>query len=179
MPEQEGYFAVAAHQDTVYVRVIGLAGMTTSTCIRKFLDRTLEDGYRRFIFDLRKCSTMDSTFMGILAGAAIYKDAERPVRVVVVNARSELADLLKGLGLTELLTIREGEIESPNITTQMLYDEPTEEEVLEIVQAAHRNLVRMNESNQKQFGKFLEIFEQQIENKKAQSLRKEDRALEA
>jgi anti-sigma B factor antagonist len=55
--------------------------------------------------DLHRCSVMDSTFMGTLAGIALRLREFGNGRLLVRNANERNSDLLKNLGLNNLFEI--------------------------------------------------------------------------
>ncbi len=73
----------------------------------------VERGYREFIVDLDQCATMDSTFMGTMAGIALrLKELGRGhLRVVHCPPRSH--ELLTGLGLDQIFAIQSNGSQAP------------------------------------------------------------------
>ena len=64
-------FLVDAESDPVAVRVLGRASFQNSACLKDFIGEMLRTGHVRFVLDFERCSGIDSTFLGVLAGAAL------------------------------------------------------------------------------------------------------------
>jgi hypothetical protein len=62
------YIAVARGSDLIVVRVVGAGNMITAPGLADFADEQRKHGFKRFVFDLEKCTRMDSTFMGVMVG---------------------------------------------------------------------------------------------------------------
>jgi len=64
-------FFVDAHADPVVMRIEGRASFQNSGCLRDFVTEMLAQGKTRLVIDFQHCTSMDSTFLGILAGVAL------------------------------------------------------------------------------------------------------------
>jgi hypothetical protein len=62
------YIAVARGSDLVVIRVVGAGNMLTAPGLADFADEQRKRGYRRFVFDMERCTRLDSTFMGVMVG---------------------------------------------------------------------------------------------------------------
>jgi len=163
MSEPEGYYQVGLSRTAVYVRVIGLATMYTAACVRDFVERMLEEGYAKAVFDLEDCCGMDSTFLGVLAGVATYDGADDMPSVIVVNAAPPNRHLLESVGLTELIEVCDGRIDRPDIRLESLRERTREEERLDLVRSAHEKLVQIDDRNEEVFGAFLNALKAQMD----------------
>ena len=96
---------VGTANHTVWVRVEGKGSFLNSTGLKEFSKEMMNRGYRDFVVDLSKCPVMDSTFMGTLAsvGLDLRRFGQGELRLIKLNERNR--DLLKNLGLDQLLTI--------------------------------------------------------------------------
>jgi anti-sigma B factor antagonist len=96
----------------VWVRVDGKGCFLNAGAISTFASEMLERGHRRFVVDMALCPTMDSTFMGTLAGIALKLqksvggDGAAELMLVQVNDRNR--ELLSGLGLDHLMRVESG-----------------------------------------------------------------------
>jgi anti-anti-sigma factor len=70
---------------SVLVRVDGRASFQNSSCLRDFISEMLARGKTRFVLDFQRCASMDSTFLGVLAGAAIELRKHAPQGSIVVT----------------------------------------------------------------------------------------------
>jgi anti-sigma B factor antagonist len=89
----------------VHVKVEGKGSFQNSPALKEFSKVMLDRGFRNFVVDLNRCSVMDSTFMGTLAGIALRLREFGNGRLLVRNANERNADLLKNLGLNNLFEI--------------------------------------------------------------------------
>jgi hypothetical protein len=64
-------YLVDAYSDPVVVRIEGRASFLNSACLRDFVNQMLKSGKNRFVIDFLRCTSMDSTFLGVLAGFAL------------------------------------------------------------------------------------------------------------
>ena len=89
----------------VHVKVEGKGSFLNSPALKEFSKEMLARGFRNFVVDLHRCSVMDSTFMGTLAGIALRLREFGNGRLLVRNANERNSDLLKNLGLNNLFEI--------------------------------------------------------------------------
>jgi anti-anti-sigma regulatory factor len=66
---KESEIFVSCADRVVWVRVEGNGLSTNSTALKDLAKKMIHRGARDFIVDLCNCATMDSTFMGTLAGS--------------------------------------------------------------------------------------------------------------
>jgi anti-sigma B factor antagonist len=109
---------VGVNGPAVWVKVAGKGSFLNSGNLKEFACEMIQRGYREFIVDLNECATMDSTFMGTLAGVALrLKELGRGhLRVVHCPPRSH--ELLSGLGLDQIFAIQSNGSQAP--TCQLL-----------------------------------------------------------
>jgi anti-anti-sigma factor len=96
---------VGVTNGAVHVKVEGKGSFQNSQALKEFSKEMLVRGFRNFIVDLHRCSVMDSTFMGTLAGIALRLREFSNGRLLVRNANERNSDLLKNLGLNNLFEI--------------------------------------------------------------------------
>ncbi len=160
---QTGYYEVAIGKRAVYVRVHGLASMNNCLCLRDCIEHALADGHNFVIVDLKDCTGMDSTFMGVLASAATPYRRDPPPGVAVVNADKRLAGLLDSVGISELVYVDPAPFEPPQIAFIRLNESaPDDDARLACVHAAHRELIEVAAENEKVFGPFLSVLESEM-----------------
>lgn len=165
MPHAEDYVEVALEGSAQYIRVHGLGTMHTCTGLRAFANDALERSYEDVIINLRDCSGLDSTFMGVLGGIALYFPEEERPHVMVINADEHNRNLLEGIGLSAVLHIRNGEVTLPEVEMYRLRDEwASEDERIRFIQEAHENLVQIDQGNVARFGPFLQMLKEELED---------------
>jgi len=98
----------AGLSNVVWIRIDGKGSYRISGQLRDFMMEMLEGGSSKFVIDLDRCTTMDSTFMGTLLGISKDVVAAAPDGLVdIVNANGRNVQLLKNLGLTSILSVDE------------------------------------------------------------------------
>ena len=159
MNDSTAKIEVALSEHMLYVRITGLATMHNCATLSEFCRNMLDRGYEEAVFDMKTCTGMDSTFMGMMAGLAVhYRHLSEPV-VVVVNADEHCCHLMDGLGISALVDVRLEPIDIPDVETHEICDAwESDEEKIEFITEAHRTLVKIDKRNKERFGQFLEAF---------------------
>ena len=161
-------YLVDAYSDPVVVRVEGRASFQNSGCLRDFVTEMLARGKRRFILDFQSCASMDSTFLGVLAGAAIELGKSTPEGgLVVARAGPRNLELMRNLGLHRLLTIDTGGavVSFQNCDMALQCKRQSEAESARLVLEAHENLVAADEANRTKFQDVLAFLRNRVEQK--------------
>ena len=154
----QGYFLVAASDDIVYSRVVGLGTMNNSIAFQQFIMNLERKAERKFIFDLSQCDGFDSTFMGILLG--ISREAKL---VVLVNALEEHSRILSEVGIDRMVHLCDSPVELPAIELQRLESRVvSHDERQRVVLNAHENLVRLDSRNEEEFGQFVDLLRDEL-----------------
>jgi anti-sigma B factor antagonist len=170
MPETatKPVYLVDAYSDPVVVRIDGRASFQNSTSLRDFIAEMLRMGRTRFVLDFQHCASMDSTFLGVLAGAALeLKKKTTDGSLVLARVGQRNLELIRNLGLHRLLTVDGGE----TAATSANCDKPLEsKKCSELEQArgvleAHENLVSVDEANRSKFQDVLSFLRNRVEQK--------------
>lgn len=161
-----GFYEVAVGKRAVYIRVHGHASMNNCFCLRDFIDRMLHVGHSFFVVDLADCAGMDSTFMGVLAGAATYEQNGKAPGIAAVNVGEPLVRLLRSVGLTELIFIEADRFDVPvDLEFVRLEEQATEEDRLILIRAAHEQLIKICDHNEEVFGPFVAALEMEMKQR--------------
>jgi anti-sigma B factor antagonist len=154
----------------VVVRVEGRASFQNSTALRDFITEMLARGKTRFVLDFQQCTSMDSTFLGVLAGAAIElrkmaKDKNGGLVIARVGQRN--LELMRNLGLHRLLTIDAGNgtLNFDKCDKPLEAKQCGEIENARMVLEAHENLVNADEANRTKFQDVLAFLRNRVEQK--------------
>lgn len=145
---------VSALDRTAFVKITGRANFTLSVNFKTLLAELREHGYLSYVLDLSECMTMDSTFLGVLAGFAI-KLADDPNQSVpshclqLLNPNQRVIDLLENLGIAHLFQIVHGTnpAEATLRPTPQTEKDPTREELSQTCLEAHQTLMAVNPDN--------------------------------
>ena len=156
MPEaaNKPVYLVDPNSDPVVVRIDGRACFQNSACLRDFVTEVLKQGKHRFVLDFQNCASMDSTFLGVLAGTALELRKLKPAgSLVLARVGQRNHELIRNLGLHRLLSVEVGEFSTNTSTcnTALLCANQTELDSARLVLSAHENLVSVDESNREKF----------------------------
>lgn len=102
---QETQILVAQQGPAAIVQVQGRGSFKNAGAVKSFYQEMLGQGIRQFVFDLEKCTYMDSTFMGTLAGLGSKLKPEPDGSVKIVNVSERNLELLQNLGLDRVVNI--------------------------------------------------------------------------
>jgi anti-sigma B factor antagonist len=168
MPEiaTKPVYLVDAYSDPVVVRIDGRACFQNSPCLRDFFSELLRQGKTRFVLDFKHCATMDSTFLGVLAGTALeLKKKTPPGSLVLARVGQRNLELIRNLGLHRLLTVDAGyfAMNFENCKDPLQCRNHTELENARLVLEAHENLVSADESNRGKFQDVLVFMKNRVE----------------
>src|SRR5882757_7715654 len=157
MPEiaQKPVYLVDAYSDPVVVRIDGRACFQNSACLRDFISEMLRQGKTRLVLDFQNCASMDSTFLGVLAGAALELKKTAPGgSLVLARVGQRNLELIRNLGLHRLLTVDAGNFPMNFGNCDTALNCPPNRSELEnarMVLEAHENLVSVDEGNRAKF----------------------------
>lgn len=161
-------YLVDAYSDPVVVRIEGRASFQNSACLRDFITEMLHRGKSRFVLDFHHCTGMDSTFLGVLAGAALQLKKAVPAGSLVVARTSQRNyDLIRNLGLHRLLTLDAAGTAgaAASVPTPLECHGRSEIETARLVLEAHENLVAADEANRSKFQDVLTFLRNRVEQK--------------
>ena len=170
MPElaSKPVYLVDAYSDPVVVRIEGRACFQNSACLRDFIAEMVRQGKTRFVLDFLHCASMDSTFLGVLAGAAIELRKIAPAgSLVLARVGPRNLELIRNLGLHRLLTVDAGDfpMNFDKCDTALQCADRTELENARLVLEAHENLVSVDEANRTKFQDVLAFLKNRVEQK--------------
>jgi anti-sigma B factor antagonist len=146
---------VAIFDSLVCVKVCGRANFTTSVDLKKVVNELAQRGYTRFGIDLADCQTMDSTFLGVLAGIGLKfspnsATAENPA-VLIYNPSVRVLDLLENLGVAHLFKIVNDADTKKEHFEPVVEEQASRVEVTRTCLEAHKTLMELNPENVKKF----------------------------
>jgi anti-anti-sigma regulatory factor len=151
--DTEPTFVVDVSRRPMLVIIHGRANFLNCSPLKTFFRKMFDKGEREFLLDFSKCTGMDSTFLGILAGTALEARRETPqgeVQLAGLDQRN--LELVNNLGLRRIVTIAEDNLkESDNTSTGLSGEVQTEEEKKEMLIESHEDLVKLDEANLNKF----------------------------
>lgn len=168
MPEiPHPVYLVDAYSDPVLIRIQGRACFQNSACLKDFVAEMLRQGKQRMVIDFQQCASMDSTFLGVLAGTALeMRRLQPPGSLVLARMSPRNLELVRNLGLHRLLTVDAdesklgfGRADKPLACTSSR----SELENARLVLDAHENLVAADASNQAKFQDVLAFLRNRVQ----------------
>ena len=173
MTQAVSSLAVAVTDKTAFVKVTGRADFNRSMSLKTLVKELNDRGYSEFVLDLTDCATMDSTFLGGLAGIVLSfpqrQQTATKVSLQLLNPSQRISDLLDGLGISHLFPVRQGanpvenalQSPSPQAIT------PSKEEISKACLEAHQNLMEVNPENIPRFKDVVQFLAEDLKKLKA------------
>jgi anti-anti-sigma factor len=161
-------YLVDAYSDPVVVRIDGRACFQNSACLKDFMAEMIRQGKTRFVLDFLHCTSMDSTFLGVLAGSALeLRKASPESSLVLARVGPRNLELIRNLGLHRLLTVDAGDFQMSfdKCDTALHCPDRTELESARLVLEAHESLVSVDEANRGKFQDVLAFLRNRVEQK--------------
>lgn len=157
--------SVCVRDHLACVRIAGRANFTSSVDFKKLLQQLQQDGCTEIVLDLTECSLMDSTFLGVLAGAGMKCDAARhegrQCLIELFHPTERILELLDNLGVLNLFTILS---DAPQLDAFHRVDEgkTTRVELNRTCFEAHKTLMNTSPDNERRFKDATEFFEKNL-----------------
>ncbi len=148
---------------TVWVRVEGKGSFQNATGLKQFGKEMTNRGYRQFVFDLKQCPVMDSTFMGTLTSIAMHLRELGSGQLSIVNLNERNRDLLSNLGLDRFFNMGAA-AQSPTAPVQVPLPAVAEDKQTraETMIEAHEAVVAANPANEAKFKDVLDYLKQDL-----------------
>jgi anti-sigma B factor antagonist len=159
-------FLVDAYADPVLVRIDGRASFQNSAALKDFFAALIEQGKTRFAVDFKQCASMDSTFLGVLAGVAIKLRRLTPAgSLALVRVGERNLELIRNLGLHRLAAVDQGGM-APSGNASALDDKALDEIAsAKLVLEAHESLVATDPDNATKFQDVLAFLRSRLEGR--------------
>jgi anti-sigma B factor antagonist len=158
------------------IRIDGRGSFQNCGGLKQFLDRQLDAAPdTELIVDLQECTSMDSTFMGVLAGAGLRQRQTGRGRLVITNLKPHTAKLLKTLGLTHFLDVRldgptpSAAAKAENFQTLPEVPPMSRLERIRMMIEAHERLVDIDKGNEVKFQGVLTYLAESLQKAERQS----------
>lgn len=175
-PAKDNRIEVAVVGHNALVKVDGRATFKIAPVLKRFCLSVVSRGCDELLLNMRNCSTMDSTFMGVLAGVAMWPqtNSEHRVEVVMLNLSDRTYAMMRSLGLDRIVKCYEcgqapkafddlfcerGDFESCESA-----ESAASSETLHTMRDAHLDLVRADDENASRFCDVLTYLDQEIRN---------------
>ena len=161
-------FLVDAYADPVLVRIDGRASFANSGSLKDFFTTMLKQGKQRFVVDFQRCTSMDSTFLGVIAGAALeLRRLAPPGTLTLVRVGERNLELIRNLGLHRLATVDAGGFQLSFTGGGQALDAGARSEIesARLVLEAHEHLVAADAANAAKFQDVLAFLRNRVESR--------------
>ena len=163
-------YMVNAGEDPIILKINGRSNYLTCQPVAEFFTHSIEQGKRNFVIDFADCTAMDSTFLGILTGAALdLRKSNPPGSMVFIRLDKRNLEVVKNLGLHRLVKI-DSEISSPSFdprkSKEITLHGPDKDQrtTAKMILKAHQNLIQLEEGNRDKFQDVISFLKEQIES---------------
>lgn len=95
---------VALLDDMALVQVKQRGSFKVSSALKEFGQAAMNRDITRFVFDMSECVSMDSTFMGVIAGLALRLRNRGEGEIIMVELSPRTRGLLSTLGLDQVVS---------------------------------------------------------------------------
>ncbi len=158
-------YRVHVTPNRVFVKVLNKASYLNCEPMRKFFDEQNERGCNNFIIDFQSCSSMDSTFLGILVSVAIKvrKSAEGG-SFTLLNLRGRNLETVCNLGIHQIADISSDEVNDVGELENLSSKPSNLNANVHTIYKAHKALMSLNEKNLRVFSDVVSYLEQKNED---------------
>ncbi len=164
---KETYYQVHDSPKVAILQVLKKASYINCEPVRNFLDKKFNEGQRSFIVDFANCTSVDSTFLGILVRLALnLRNSDDAGKLVLVNLTGRNLETVKNLGIDKIAEVSSfstkdfKDLESLNKKVQ------TESASSDTIYEAHKTLMNLNEKNLRMFCDVVSFLEQETDSTK-------------
>lgn len=169
---------VAVVEQMAFVKLPGRANFATSVDFKTLINELRGQGVSHFVLDLGECVTMDSTFLGVLAGLALRNSDGREtsangekLKLDLLNPNPRVADLLDNLGVVHLFNVVHEPVNPCTAIFEPVsadHPAPSKEEISRNCLEAHELLMRINPDNIPKFKEVTQFLAEDLRKMKEQ-----------
>ncbi|MCX7718811.1 MAG: STAS domain-containing protein [Candidatus Sumerlaeaceae bacterium] len=154
----------------VVIRIVGRGSFANSVEFKQLTDRLADAAGSkpyRFIVDMEQVTTLDSTFMGALAGAGLRHKRDTGEQMTLCNVNEQCCRLLETVGIKHFVQVRACPTEAaPAQTVEFREADRAEisraDQIIHMIEA-HENLVTIDNENQARFESVLKYLRESLE----------------
>ena len=161
---KENNYQVHDSSKASVLQVLAKASYTNCEPVRTFFDQQFENGKKTFIVDFDSCSSVDSTFLGILVGLALKLRSSDPKgTLILVNLRERNLETVKNLGIHRIAEISSSIVNDEKDLINLDSVSSDKGVNSETVHFAHKTLMELNTKNLKVFCDVVSFLEKDLE----------------
>ena len=129
-----------------------------------FFEEQGKKGQKRYVIDFEDCSSMDSTFLGILVSVALkIRSAADEGSISLLNLRGRNLETVCNLGIHQIANVSSDEVKD-EVQLENLAIKPSQSNANpDTIYKAHKALMNLNEKNLKVFSDVVSYLEQKKE----------------
>ena len=164
---KESIYQVCATNEEVFVRIKEKASYLNCAPLRSFLYEMVEGGSKTFVIDFQNCSSMDSTFLGILVGLALKlkRDGDGDGgSLSLLNLVGRNLETVENLGIHKIALVSSECISGPNDLENLKVKTDEGNACPEVIYQAHKTLLELNQKNSRIFRDVVNYLEQKVED---------------
>lgn len=162
---KESIYKVCATNNEVYVQIREKASYLNCAPLRSFLHEMVNEGNRVFVVDFQNCSSMDSTFLGILVGLALQlRKFQDGGNLTLLNLIGRNLETVENLGIHKIAAVSSEFVSNTNELDELKVKSKSDKASPELIYKAHKSLLDLNEKNSKIFKDVVNYLEQKVED---------------
>ena len=151
----------------IYICINGRGSFKNSPSLKNYIKRrTHTSTLREIILDMKNCTGMDSTFMGVLAGLGGMINPMKNVSFYLINLSDKNEQLLKTLGVSKIITYYSNNNTSSDTLNSSSFksiNQKTDQKTnTKISLEAHKKLIEVNSRNKNEFKSVVELLEKDL-----------------
>lgn len=159
---QTNTIEVGTAHEKAFIKVKGRGDFLNSQVLKDFMNMMEEKGITDFLIDLKECKTMDSTFMGVLAGTALQLKNKHQKKLTLFNVEEHNLQLLTTLGIHIFLNIVTDSLPASIELDPLPSISASKKEKAEEMLKAHTLLMEISEENKIRFKDVYEYLKEEI-----------------
>tara|TARA_B100000035_G_scaffold90107_1_gene75964 strand:+ start:93 stop:593 length:501 start_codon:yes stop_codon:yes gene_type:complete len=164
---KETHYQVHDSPKAAVLQVLQKASYTNCEPVRNFFDTKFNAGQRSFIVDFANCTSVDSTFLGILVRLALnLRNSENSGKLALVNLNGRNLETVRNLGIHRIAEISSHAVESLKDLESLSENGQDDIACSETIYEAHKTLMNLNEKNLRMFCDVVSFLEQENERSK-------------
>lgn len=164
MPSPPAKIYVATSGTAGLFRIRGRATATESSGFKTAAEGLRLQGTRHFVIDLTECQSMDSTFIGVLAGLSrrLKEAAGKDAKVELVNPGETVHQQLDNLFVLDQFTLTQCQLEPGTPYEAVEAGGVSKAELCRLMLDAHQTLMQVHAGNVPKFKQVTDFLQEDL-----------------
>ncbi len=141
---------VARENNQIFLKIIGKGNFLLGQLLKDFYTKHSDNHQQTFYIDMSGCQSMDSTFMGVLAGIGKSLREKTGLALNILNLSEHNYELLNTLGIDIFLNLESGQKVYPAQFANLDITNDKNKLKTDILEA-HHTLMHLSEANHMKF----------------------------